>query len=259
MEDATITTTLPQAPAAAPRLWGALGAIALYGLIQFMAGLLMMIVYVITQWLRHPGIDLFGLLHDPQSLYLVIGISLPISSVSALLIFRAIYSRVWRLGDANGIGVVPIRASAFLLQVLLGIGAALLANMLPLLFGHAHPVHEQIVTAILQSSPSARLLLILSAVTLTPLIEEILFRGILLSALVRHLGVRAAMALDALLFALFHLPDLGFRIAGLLPLALLGLLCCWRRIRSGSIYASVAVHAGFNLLATMLLLVMFVR
>lgn len=89
----------------------------------------------------------------------------------------------------------------------------------------------------------ARGFLVFSAVTLAPLYEEALFRGLLFPALLRgrRAGTAAAMLLCGLAFALIHL-----NAALLLPLLLLGCLLCEGYLATGSLLTPVAMHMTFN-------------
>ncbi len=254
MEEVLETPVTAEPPVRAPRLWGALGSIALYALIQFAAAVLVMAALMVVQRILHPGINLKHLAHDKQTAFLVIGISLPISCLASLAVFRGLYARAWRRAGRDGIGMLGIRPALFLQQVLLGLAVAIAGGGLTYLLSQGHPVHQDIMQIMRKASVGTRLLIAVTAVTLVPLAEETLFRGILLPALMRHLPVAAAVAIDAGLFALMHLPDLGWKPAGLAALALVGLACCWRRLKTGSTVSSVAVHAGNNLLAMVMLL-----
>ncbi len=104
---------------------------------------------------------------------------------------------------------------------------------------------EGSLEAILSADTNAELAaLILGAVVLAAVCEEILFRGLMLRLLT--LGGRwpGAIAVTAVLFAIFHLDPIG-----LLPRTLMGIyfgLLVWR---SGSIYPAMLAHGANNLLA----------
>jgi len=88
------------------------------------------------------------------------------------------------------------------------------------------------------------LVLMLGAVVLAAVCEEILFRGILMQLLARGGRWRSAIFVSALLFAVFHLDFIG-----LLPRTLLGVyfgILVWR---SGSIFPAMLAHGANNLLA----------
>jgi membrane protease YdiL (CAAX protease family) len=90
----------------------------------------------------------------------------------------------------------------------------------------------------------------LLVVTVAPLAEELLFRGALLRALLRRTTPAWAVFGSALAFAAVHplsSPTIGSVIAvpGLLAL---GLVSAALAIRTGNLSASILLHAGFNLL-----------
>ena len=85
-----------------------------------------------------------------------------------------------------------------------------------------------------------------------PLSEELLFRGLL------HRGLRGywrrfpAMSLSGALFSVFHL-----NIGVLVPFAFIGALWAWAYEESGSLWTTIAAHAGVNgvaFIATLLFL-----
>jgi membrane protease YdiL (CAAX protease family) len=109
---------------------------------------------------------------------------------------------------------------------------------------------------------------IVVAVILAPLGEELFFRGFAQTAWTRDLGWRAALVRTAVFFALVHAISTvgsdfseGLRIAVLtvftrLPVAFgLG----WVFARTGSIAASVGLHAGFNGLMLVLAALLLAR
>lgn len=78
----------------------------------------------------------------------------------------------------------------------------------------------------------------------TPITEEIFFRGFIFAGLASRLGIRGAMAGSAVVFSLFHM-DPGV----LVPIFITGLLLAWLYRRTGSLWPSIAAHAGQNSLA----------
>lgn len=84
---------------------------------------------------------------------------------------------------------------------------------------------------------------VLLAVVLGPLIEEILYRGVLQRALAHRLGIRVALPVTAVVFALLHLPDMG------LGHVTAGLLYGWLYHRSGSLWLAIVVHSLDNAVA----------
>ena len=106
------------------------------------------------------------------------------------------------------------------------------------------------------NSPSrltAALLLILGA---APLIEEFLFRGLLQTWVKKYLGVKAAILIASLAFALFHIsPAHGVGNISLVP-SLFTFSCFLGFIyeRQQSLYASITLHMVFNCVTTLRIL-----
>jgi membrane protease YdiL (CAAX protease family) len=97
-------------------------------------------------------------------------------------------------------------------------------------------------------------------VALTPLLEEVLFRGMILRELLALLPKYRAIALNALLFAGVHAPYwLSHRGATLAVLQDLGgvfafsVVACWAFARTKSIWPPTVAHIANNLLAAMLI------
>jgi membrane protease YdiL (CAAX protease family) len=75
------------------------------------------------------------------------------------------------------------------------------------------------------------------------IVEELAFRGVVLSALGRVLGARDAVVVSALLFMVIHLTVLSFP-----HLFLIGLALGFLRVKTGSLYPCMLLHFVHNLL-----------
>jgi membrane protease YdiL (CAAX protease family) len=88
----------------------------------------------------------------------------------------------------------------------------------------------------------------ITIIVITPVIEELLFRGFLQSFIRRHLGSKQAILITSICFALFHYsPEQGYGnipiVGALFALALfLGFLY----EKQGSLFASIYLHGLFN-------------
>lgn len=78
------------------------------------------------------------------------------------------------------------------------------------------------------------------------IIEELAFRGVILSGLRRILDVREAVVVSALLFMFIHLAVLSFP-----HLFLIGLILGYLRVKTGSIYPCMLAHFLHNLLVVL--------
>lgn len=88
--------------------------------------------------------------------------------------------------------------------------------------------------------------LALAAVVVAPFAEEIFFRGVLLPALARLGTVRGGLAIQALLFGAIHVVGDLHTWPLAIPLAVVGWICGWLYLRTGSLAVPVLAHATFN-------------
>jgi membrane protease YdiL (CAAX protease family) len=99
---------------------------------------------------------------------------------------------------------------------------------------------------LLQSSRVAALAIAVIAATTAPLVEEIVYRGILYSALQRATGALAAIIVVTLMFAGLHVlqywPDMG----AISAITLLSLAITIVRARTGRLLPCVVIHLVFN-------------
>lgn len=97
-----------------------------------------------------------------------------------------------------------------------------------------------------------------AVVALAPVVEELLFRGLLLRALLRRTTAGAAVLWSAGIFAGIHVvldPSVGSAQA-LPALVALGILSADQAVRTRSLSRSILLHAGFNLLTAVQILVL---
>ena len=104
-------------------------------------------------------------------------------------------------------------------------------------------VPEAVDPDILFSGP-AIVLSLESLVLVTPLSEEIFFRGFVFAGLLPRFGPRWAIAGSALVFCAFHLS-----VGLIIPIFVTGVLLAWLYWRTGSLWPSVAAHAAQNAFA----------
>ena len=105
---------------------------------------------------------------------------------------------------------------------------------------------KQDTVALLENTKNEAVLglMIVLAVIIAPLWEEVVFRGYMYPVLKKYGGMWAAALCSSLLFAAVH-----NNLAALLPLFLLALMMVWLYELTGSIWMPIAMHACFNGLA----------
>jgi len=102
---------------------------------------------------------------------------------------------------------------------------------------------------IAQGSFRLKILLILLAVIAAPLFEEMVFRGLLFPYLVKRTGLAGGTVLVSMFFALIHMHAPSFA-----PLFLLSVVLCLAYWRTGSLWVSIGIHALFNSISIIALL-----
>lgn len=131
-----------------------------------------------------------------------------------------------------------------LLSVVLG---ALIAPL-----SHIAGGKQQAVVSELEHATGAKLaVLAIGAGLLAPVVEELLFRGLLLRALLRKMPAVGAVAITGFSFAIVHWildPSLGTFVA-VPALFAMGMISAVVAVRTGDLSCSIFLHIGFNLVA----------
>ncbi len=87
----------------------------------------------------------------------------------------------------------------------------------------------------------SKTLLFLFLLIEAPVLEELLFRGVLFGGLTKIMPIWPAIFLSGLVFAVIHI-----NAATLIPLWFLGVAFAWLYVRTGTLLAPMAVHFTFN-------------
>jgi membrane protease YdiL (CAAX protease family) len=129
----------------------------------------------------------------------------------------------------------------------------LTAPLLELLFPDGAPQQE--VASLTEETTTLveRLLIVAMVGVAAPVVEEMLFRGMLLSRLVRMMPPMWAVVAQAFLFAAIHLLDPS-AIAALPGLMIIGAVLGYAAIRTGNLSLPIMLHAGVNLTAAIILM-----
>ena len=99
---------------------------------------------------------------------------------------------------------------------------------------------------LIQSSRAAALATAFAASLTAPLIEEIVFRGVLYSALRRPVGEAGAVALVVLIFAVIHVPQYWPSYGVILTILMLSVVLTVIRARTKNLLPCFVIHFVFN-------------
>ena len=159
-----------------------------------------------------------------------------------------------------GLVVHPADGVAVLLGVALQFGLLVLFAPFAQLLGVEEP--SQAIGDLLAASEglAVRALLVVMIALVVPVIEETMFRGILLRAVTVRRGPQVALVTSAAVFAFFHLlgitGDVLRSAALVLPqLFIVGVVLARLTQRRGRLGPAIFTHAGFNLVAAIVIVV----
>jgi membrane protease YdiL (CAAX protease family) len=159
-------------------------------------------------------------------------------------------------GGLRALGVLgrsPLFETAVVLLALPGsfvlvAGVSNVMMILAAMAGDPQDAVGHVMLTVMQEASGPELLaLVLLAVVVAPVTEELLYRGLLQTVLLRALGRRRrwlVIVAASLPFAVIHLSAVT---AWMLPsLFVFGLVLGWLYERTGSLWPPILVHAGFN-------------
>ena len=162
-------------------------------------------------------------------------IYLPVAACMVLLVEGKYHVRFWDAIRWNW----PQSQWTFVgLGVLVFFGLLLLESLLPM--------PKDTPFARLFDRPRDAYLLLILAVAIAPLMEELFFRGFLYPVLARRMGAPWGIVLTALPFGLLHLQQYGWAWSAGLVIFLVGVVCGVVRATTRSVGASFLVHAAYN-------------
>jgi membrane protease YdiL (CAAX protease family) len=148
----------------------------------------------------------------------------------------------WR--QAIGMGPLPLGVLWPLALVLAG--AVTVFSEIYVIVQHLVPVppeFEALLRDLLEVEGTADLVFTVAvAVVLAPVLEEALFRGLILHGLARRRGPRSATLWTAAFFAFFHF----YNPWQIIPTFFLGLLLGWVVLATRSLWSSIVLHSAFN-------------
>lgn len=205
-------------------------------------GVLLVVWSILGQALVVVGVALAGV--DRPSGASLVAVQLLAQSVVLAGVFAWLAGRArlsWRLlGSVRpALRHVAQGLGAGAVGLALTSGVVLLAG----LFIELEPVDQQLLTEALGGGAALGLAAV-AAVVMAPVLEELVFRGILFQALGRRLGMLPGAMLSGVLFAMVHLEVSG--PAYQLALAVLGTWFAIAFNRTRSLVVPIVAHATFN-------------
>jgi membrane protease YdiL (CAAX protease family) len=196
---------------------------------------------------------------DDLSVMGVFGIVIPAQSLGTLIAVAAIV-RARGLDAVGSLGLTaePRDLTGLLvgagLQVVLTLITGVVLQLLEEVGVGEVPEQEVVQLAEDALSAAERTVVMIGSVVLAPLVEEIVFRGVLLRALLARWGERAAIYATAGIFGAFHLIDPNAVVA-VPALVVVGIVLARQVVRTGRLARAFFTHVGFNLVSIVVLFV----
>lgn len=245
-----------------PGVLHAIGLVLLYFLLQVGAGVLMGLVVGVSEKIRHPQSSftavhkhVTNVLQQTDSSAMLMVVALPLIALLMFWLVRRQWPQLWLQAEPPGFGFnAPHGGRWYAAALLVGVIMPPFGALLTQLLAHGHDVTQNVQELTQHASRNLRLPLAIVAVTIGPMVEELMFRGVLLSALMRRMSTAQSIAICAMLFGLVHLAGLDFQWYALPNLMLFAVALCWLRLRSGSLWPSILAHGLYNLFALVALL-----
>jgi len=135
------------------------------------------------------------------------------------------------------------------------VGLAFLMFGLAIVFQKLLPHRETDFEKILRLGYSVRVMIAILAVVTAPLVEEVVYRGVLYGGIERAYGRGAAVVVVTFLFALVHAQQYWGSVASLAAILSLSLVLTLLRAWTGKLLPCVATHLVYNAIQTAILLV----
>ncbi len=117
------------------------------------------------------------------------------------------------------------------------------------------PEGDNDLLRMLRSSRAAVYLVVILATFTAPIVEEVVYRGILFSANQRSLGTGWAIVIVTLFFAFVHVPQYWGSPGTILLICLLSLVLTLIRAKTNNLLPCIVMHTIFNGLQSLVLLV----
>jgi membrane protease YdiL (CAAX protease family) len=232
--------------------WGLLAALLTwFGSVALLVvvPVLFLLPYAVSQSarLRQTG---QSLLEDKTALFLAVLSNLPVH----ILMFGLVWAVVTRFGKRpfwSALGWswskrVGFWTSAGLAVLLLGAGVAFTSYV------RGEPTE---IDRLIQSSTAARWTLAILAATTGPLVEELVYRGVLYPALQRAAGMFWAIVGVSILFTLPHIPQYYNNVAVIAVVFILSISLTLVRAFTGRLLPCFIMHLVFNAIQSAIIII----
>lgn len=245
---ATLPPELPSAPKAFPALLPSIGWIALYFALQLIITVIVIAVSVFGHQFVNPDLTIDPGLAAENPMLIIWGLV-----VSAIIQLVLLWVYLRKDGRAEVIGLNHFGQIPLAKTAVVAVGALVIATA----FNYVYATHiisgmpmQDEMAKLLASIPRTPLnigLGVLAIAVIAPLIEELLFRGLLQRSMMHYVPAWAAIILSAFTFAVVHMQLLAMP-----ALMALGAAFGYIYYKTGSLRLTIILHMVNNMLALLL-------
>jgi len=197
--------------------------------------------YVATHYQGMAGPTKEMLLSDKTFILIIVAGFIP-AHVLTLALVWAIVTRLGKVSASNALGL-RVKSTV---EIFASIGAAIFLFFVAMLLIYKFGGQDTDLEKILRSSRAAALITAFVATATAPLVEEIIYRGLLYSALQRALGRVFAVILVTSMFAGLHVLQYWPNFGAISAITLLSLTLTMVRARTGRLLPCFLIHLVFN-------------
>ncbi len=225
-----------------------------FGRAEWIGSLVVVIFYSSNVWVRFllPPEDLEGGDAGPATLIIGLFVQFVLPSIIMLSILGAKVNLLDSLGlrNVNWGKAAALALGGFLITLFLLVllSVSPYEQTLQYIFGE---LPDQAAVGALKNAedPIDLTIMIIAAVVLAPIFEEILFRSFLYTATKKYTGPIFSIIVSSLIFSTVH-----GSVSAFIPLCVIGAILAIVYELSGSIWTNIFVHAAFNLFNVAMLL-----
>ncbi|MBS1794096.1 MAG: CPBP family intramembrane metalloprotease [Acidobacteria bacterium] len=238
--------TAPTTPDNPP--WNSWMALAVW-LLSVLAIVIFPVLFLVPYVMKNGRESLHGIDQDPTAILLNLLAVIPAHLFTLAVAWSAVTrNNRYSLGETLG-----FRSGGFKwwYYPLILIGFFVLAGVV----GHYVPDGDNDLLKMLRSSRAAVFIVVVLATFTAPVVEEVVYRGLLYSAFQRSFGKELAILTTTLLFALVHVPQYWGSPATILLICVLSLVLTMIRAQTGSLLPCIIMHTIFNGIQSLVLLI----
>jgi membrane protease YdiL (CAAX protease family) len=221
-------------------VWGAIGLLVLSFVLMLLTQVVFLIPYALRRGVRLDALGEF-LVKDPGAIFVAV-LSIPPAHLLTLGAAWLLVTRVGKYPFLRTLGWDWGKGLSFWRCV--GLALMLLATGYSVIYVTGECDNE--LERILRSSRAAALAAAFAATFTAPLVEEVVFRGLLYSSLRRLIGVAWSVVVVFVIFAAIHVPQYRPCYGVMATILLLSFVLTVIRARTGRLLPCVLIHFVFN-------------